>query len=74
DNRPWFRPKSRGYGAGLPIAWRGWVLMALHIALVTGVAVLLRERPVLMTAFVILAGLAQLPIYHARTEGGWRWR
>ncbi len=74
DNRPWFRPKSRGYGTGLPIAWRGWVLMALHIALITGVAVLLRERPVLMTAFVILAGLAPLPIYHARTEGGWRWR
>lgn len=74
DNRPWFRPKSRGYGTGLPIAWQGWLLMALHIALITGVAVLLRERPVLMTIVVILAGLAPLPIYRARTEGGWRWR
>ena len=74
DNRPWFRPKRRGYGAGLPIAWQGWLLIALHIALITGVAVLLRERPVLMTVFVILAGLAPLPVYRARTEGGWRWR
>lgn len=70
DNRPWFRPKSRGYGAGLPIAWQGWLLMALHIALITGITVLLRERPVLMTIVVILAGLAPLPIYRARTEGG----
>ncbi|MGH6653174.1 MAG: hypothetical protein ACREB7_18825 [Sphingopyxis sp.] len=74
DNRPWFRPKSRGYGAGLPIAWQGWLLMALHIALITGITVLLRERPVLMTIVVILTGLAPLPIYRARTEGGWRWR
>lgn len=74
DNRPWFRPKRRGYGTGLPIAWQGWLLMALHIALITGVAVLLRERPLLMTIFVILAGLAPMPIYRARTEGGWKWR
>lgn len=74
DDRPWFRPKSRGYGTGLPIAWQGWLMLALHIALITGVAVLLRERPMLMTIFVILAGLAPLPLYRARTEGGWRWR
>ena len=43
DDRPWFRPKSRGYGTGLPIA-------------------------------VVIAGLAPLPIYRAKTEGGWRWR
>ncbi|WP_260581889.1 hypothetical protein [Sphingopyxis sp. PET50] len=74
DDRPWFRPKSRGYGTGLPIAWQGWLMLALHIALITGIAVLLRERPMLMTIFVILAGLAPLPLYRARTEGGWRWR
>jgi hypothetical protein len=74
DNRPWFRPKGRGYGTGLPIAWQGWVLIALHIALITGIAVLLAERPLLMTIFVILAGLAPMPIYRARTEGGWKWR
>ncbi|QCB56265.1 hypothetical protein E5675_18695 [Sphingopyxis sp. PAMC25046] len=74
DKRPWFRPKRNGYGTGLPIAWQGWVLMVLHVALITGVAVLLRERPLLMTIGVIAAGLAPMPIYRARTEGGWRWR
>jgi hypothetical protein len=74
DKRPWFRAKSRGYGTGLPIAWQGWVLLAMHIALIAGIAVLLRERPVMMTIAVVLAGLAPMPIYRARTEGGWRSR
>ncbi|WP_432768348.1 MAG: hypothetical protein HEQ22_13110 [Sphingopyxis sp.] len=74
DRRPWFRAKTRGYGTGLPIAWQGWLMLAMHIALIAGIAVLLRDRPVLMTVFVILAALAPLPIYRARAEGGWRWR
>jgi hypothetical protein len=74
DNRPWFRPKRHGYGTGLPIAWQGWLVIALHIALITGVAVLLQGRPMLMPICVILAGLAPMPIYRARTEGGWKWR
>lgn len=74
DDRPWFRPKRHGYGTGLPIAWQGWLVIALHIALITGVAVLLQGRPMLMPIFVILAGLAPMPIYRARTEGGWKWR
>ena len=71
---PWFRAKSRGYGTGLPIAWQGWLMLALHIALITGIAVLLRERPMPMTIGVILAGLAPMPLYRAKTEGGWRWK
>ena len=74
DDRPWFRPKSRGYGAGLPVAWQGWVLLASHVALVAGVSVLLRDRPVMMAIFVLLAAFAPLPLYRAKTEGGWRWR
>lgn len=74
DERPWFRPKSRGYGTGLPIAWQGWVMMLMHIALITGVTVLLRDRPTVMTIAVVLVGLAPLPLYRAKTEGGWRWR
>ncbi|HWV59721.1 MAG TPA: hypothetical protein VN034_03635 [Sphingopyxis sp.] len=74
DKRPWFRAKTHGYGTGLPIAWQGWLFLALHIALIAGLAVLLRERPVLMTIAIVLAALAPMPIYRARTEGGWRWR
>ena len=74
DKRPWFRAKAHGYGTGLPIAWQGWLFLALHIALIAGLAVLLRERPALMTIAIVLAALAPMPIYRARTEGGWRWR
>ncbi|MCW0198622.1 hypothetical protein [Sphingopyxis sp.] len=74
DSRPWFRPKNRGYGTGLPITWQGWALLAAHIALIAGVSVLLRGQPAMMTIFVILAALAPLPLYRAKTEGGWRWR
>ncbi|KTE02869.1 hypothetical protein [Sphingopyxis sp. H115] len=73
DDRPWFRAKSRGYGTGLPIAWQGWLLLGLHIALITGVVLLLRDRPVILTAMAVLAAIAPLPLYRARTEGGWRW-
>ena len=72
--RPWFRAKTHGYGTGLPIAWQGWLFLALHIALIAGLAVLLRERPAVMTIAIVLAALAPMPIYRARTEGGWRWR
>lgn len=74
DDRPWFRPRRRGYGAGLPIAWQGWLLIALHVALIAGVAILFQGRPVLTIILAVLAALAPLPLYRARTEGGWRWR
>lgn len=74
DSRPWFRPKRRGYGTGLPIVWQGWFMLAMHIALITGVATLLRDRPVLLTIAVVLVGLAPMPLYRAKTDGGWRLR
>ena len=70
DGRPWFRPKKRGYGSGLPIAWQGWALLAAHVALIAGVSALLHDKPAMMTIFVILAALAPMPLYRAKTEGG----
>lgn len=57
DGHPWFAPKRRGYGTGLPIRWQGWVMLVMHIALITGVSVLLRNRPMAMVLAVVLAGL-----------------
>lgn len=74
DSKPWFRAKRYGLGAGLPIAWQGWVLLAAHVGLILGVAQLLADRPMLLLAIVIPVALLPLPIYAARTEGGWRWR
>ena len=71
---PWFRAKRRGYGTGLPMVREGWFFLALHIAMIAGLATVLQGRPVAMTVAVVLAGLAPMPIYRAKTEGGWRWR
>ena len=35
---PWFRAKSHGFGTGLPIVWEGWFFIALHVAMITGLA------------------------------------
>lgn len=74
DNRPWFRQKTYGYGAGLPIAWQGWALLALHLTLIAGLAFGLQDQPLALVAAVATAAILPLPIYAARTEGGWRWR
>ncbi len=60
---PWFRAKRHGFGTGLPMVWEGWLLLALHVALITGVAVALQARPAAMTIAVIVAGIvdADLP-------------
>ena len=71
---PWFRAKRHGYGTGLPIVREGWVLLGLHIAIIAGIAALLQDRPAAMTIAVVLAGLAPMPLYRAKTEGGWRWQ
>ena len=70
----WFAPKRYGYGAGLPIAWQGWVFLALHLAVIAGLAFGLQHRPLALAAAVATAAILPLPIYAAKTDGGWRWR
>lgn len=71
---PWFRAKKYGYGSGLPFKWQGWVFLALHVALVVGVSLAFADRLVIALPLVAIAALAPMPIYAARTEGGWKWR
>ena len=74
EKGPWFRAKKFGYGAGLPFKWQGWVLLLSHMALIVGLALGLGDRPMAALPLILLAGFAPLPIYAARTEGGWKWR
>lgn len=71
----WFEAKSHGIGAGLPIAWQGWVLMAVYFAATIGFAVLLMPTHVLAFIGITLALSILLMVIAARhTRGGWRWR
>ena len=36
DAKPWFAAKRYGYGAGLPIAWQGWLVLSAYIAAIIG--------------------------------------
>mgnify|MGYP003386733087 CR=1 FL=1 len=74
DKGPWFRAKRFGYGAGLPFRWQGWVLLITHMALIIGLAFLLSDRPIILVPSILLMAFAPMPIYAARTEGGWKWR
>ncbi len=74
DDKPWFAPKRYGYGAGLPIAWQGWLLAAGY-GLAVLVAVLVADRSPLACLSIIISATALLLIFSARrTRGGWRWR
>ncbi|MEO1044369.1 MAG: hypothetical protein AAFX04_02895 [Pseudomonadota bacterium] len=74
----WFRQKSYGYGAGWPIKWQGWVLMASYLLVVIGIAQGLMAsggaRFLAGIALLIIVSVLMLRIVHSRTEGGWRWR
>ena len=80
QSKAWFAPKRYGYGAGLPIAWQGWVVLAAYLVVCCGaplvlMAMLTPEMATLAIVGVILIATVALLIVCARTtEGGWRWR
>ena len=75
----WFAPKRFGYGAGLPIAWQGWALLAGYLALVIlPVHYLLpaggaATRISVFALIALATGLLVIVSKH-KTRGGWRWR
>jgi hypothetical protein len=79
DNRPeWFAPRRFGIGAGLPIAWQGWALLAGYLALMLAATALLASRQpdqhLAAIALMILATTAFVTVAARTTRGGWRWR
>lgn len=75
DDGAWFAPKRFGYGAGLPIAWQGWALLA---GMIGGIVVLryalLDTHPGYFAAGAIGVVVLPLPLIRAKTRGGWKWR
>ena len=77
----WFLPKRFGVGAGRPIAWQGWATVAIHGGLVAlGIPLLhLAHQPtrhdhLAFVAYALTVTIVFLPIYAAKTRGGWKWR
>jgi hypothetical protein len=74
DGPEWFAPKRYGYGSGMPISWQGWALTLGYVALLLGVALLLRTKPLQLIAVIIPLTTVLMVICARTTRGGWRWR
>jgi len=77
--KAWFAPKRFGYGAGMPIAWQGWVVMIGFIAAIIALLVVSRMLVEPLASRVTICGSTVLialliAIARAKTDGGWRWR
>ena len=72
--KPWFRVKRYGYGAGLPISWEGWAVLAGFVAVVAGAGVLVRAQPLAYAAVLLTAGVIFAVIAHRKSNGPWKWR
>jgi hypothetical protein len=74
---PWFAAKRLGIGAGWPIAWQGWALLASYTGVIAGLGMLLRQGSTFsrVAALVVFLGCTAglLEIVRRRTKGGWRW-
>jgi hypothetical protein len=70
----WFAASRPGYGTGLPIAWQGWAMMIAHIAAIAAGAAFLDSSKTAAIAWIVLAAALPLPLYAAKTRGGWKWR
>lgn len=74
EDSDWFEPKRFGYGPGLPISWQGWALTIGTAAIVLGLCIALRSRPIQLVAALIPPIVAFTVIGCRTTRGGCRWR
>jgi hypothetical protein len=76
----WFRPKKRGYGAGLPIHWKGWVALGLYAGAIVAMPWVyvtylgIPDEFLYRLIGVVVLSVPFVYIAWKKTEGGWRWR
>jgi hypothetical protein len=70
----WFAPKRYGWGTGRPIAWQGWLVLLVFLAVVIGATRLLNHNLWAMGSIIVTATAIFLVIAAKTTRGGWRWR
>jgi hypothetical protein len=70
----WFAPKRFGYGGGRPIAWQGWLVVAIYVAIAAAAGRWLANRPLAFAGVLVPATAVLLLIVAKTTRGGWHWR
>jgi hypothetical protein len=71
-DRPWFAAKRFGIGSGWPIAWQGWVALAVFVAAMAANLIYVGWPLKFVLEGVIV--IAFCVVNAAKTKGGWRWR
>jgi hypothetical protein len=71
-DKPWFAAKRFGIGAGVPIAWQGWVAIAAFLTAFLASTALAPVHLKFWLAIILI--VAFTVITAAKTKGGWRWR
>lgn len=74
DDSPWFAPRRYGIGAGRPIAWQGWAVLAVSLLAILGIARFAPNDTRTAVALVLVVAVSLGVIAFHRTKGGWRWR
>jgi hypothetical protein len=74
DGPEWFTPKRYGYGSGPPISWQGWAITIGFVAIVTGISLRLKDKPLQLVAILVPLTFLFCLIAARTTRGGWRWR
>jgi hypothetical protein len=69
---PWFPVKRFGYGVGFPIAWEGWLVLALYAAAMIFSGSLLPTLAFVIAAIPLTA--AVIYISYVSSNGEWRYR
>ena len=70
----WFAPRRYGFGTGWPIAWQGWALVAMLVALLGLAWALFGDNDVRALAIIVPALIGFTIAAALTTKGGWRWR
>jgi hypothetical protein len=72
--RYWFKRKRYGWGWGLPVAWQGWVVLALFVAAISAASHLAPRHPVLFALAITASAAALLAVCLWKGEPPkWRW-
>jgi hypothetical protein len=72
----WFPAKKYGWGWGLPVAWQGWVVLGLYLALVlAGIRYFeARQRVTGLLVFLVCLTVALIVVVALKGEKPLRWR
>lgn len=70
----WFAQVWYGYGAFLPIAWQGWAVLLVYLAILAAAIAAFQYRIGALLAIMLPLTLVFVVVVARTTRGGWRWR